>query len=495
MSNLFNGILKTGIGVIANLFLGVISIKIMAVMLGPSGTGLFSIIRQAISTMSSIATGGQTALVQGVASKKGASQINYVRSTFWLYIIASVFSIALIYLFADRISFAVFEQSDTSKILIVKWISLPVFLTFIYIYLKSLLNGYRAIGRLAIVELIGPLTTLVFVYPACIAVGEGNIQSFIWLLSTAQLAMIAGCFMMLYNNKWLPTILINCNSLIEMDDFKYFFKITNVTFLTSIITAATLFTVRGFVANQGGLHLAGLFDLAWTLSGSYVMIILSSFGTYYMPTLAQTVGNKERGELIRQVFKIATLIMIPLVVIIIVIKPLLISILYSREYISSLEQVRWMLIGDYLKITSWILAMPAIVNLNMRIYFWTETFWNVGFLMLAPLTVYYFQSLEGIGIAFIFLYLVLTIYYFEYTRRLYGHLFSSDVALPWLTGFFYVIIVSIEKWNETSVNFTSSLLWISGGFFISFSSLNNHERLTIKNKARKFFSKNTNLKN
>lgn len=491
MRTLITGIFKTGVGVVANLLIGVISIKIMAVMLGPSGTGFFSLIRQAVITMSSVAAGGQTALVQGVASKEGIAQVNYVRSTFWLFIIGGSLSVILLELFAGNISLVIFGQTDASQILLVRWLALPIFLTFIYIYLKSVLNGYRAIGRLAIVEIIGPLTTLLFVYPACINVSQGYVLSFVWLISAAQILMIVACYRILKSNKWLPSLFAKNKILVEIEDFRYFINITKVTFLTAIISTGSIFAVRAIVANQGGLDQAGFFDLAWTLSGSYVMLILASFGTYYMPTLTQTVGNENRCKLIRQVLKLATLIMIPLIIFVISFKPLLITTLYSVEYITSLKQVRWMLIGDYLKITSWILAIPVIVNSDMKIYFWTEVAWCFGFVILSAISIFYFNSLEGIGVAFIILYLMLVIYYQRYVSKVYGLKLSGELILPWLIGFLFVIIASIHKWNETSVNWLPSVLWIFGSILMSILLLSKKDKKLIFNELiSKYLKKN-----
>lgn len=484
MRSLIKGVLKTGSGAMANLLIGVISVKIMAVMLGPSGTGLFSLIRQTVLTFSTLGLSGQTALVQGVASKEGIGRDSYIRTTFWLFYLGAFFSAVLIELFAPEMATLVFGKSGTNLVQLIRWIALPVFLLSAYIYLKSVLNGFRAIGRLAILEMLGPLATLMLVYPVCIAVGEGYALAFVWMLSVAQLVMIVASFVILHRNGWLPSLFISMGKKIDRADLRYFLAIAGTAFLVGMIGNGTLLAVRTMIARDMGLPQAGLFDLAWSLSGSYVMLLLASFGTYYTPTLSQTAGKAERAALVRRVIRLSTLLMIPMIVTVVVVKPLLVSALYSAKYSASLEMVRWMLIGDYLKITSWVLATTVIVNADMKIYFWSEVLWYMGFLALSALATIYFGELQGIGMAFVVLYFAAVVYYLQYVHRVYELQLTRDLLLPWLIGFAVVIVASMQNWNSTAVSWISSSLWIIGSLWLVILLLKQTERQMIWSKLR-----------
>ncbi|CAN4273179.1 RfbX Membrane protein involved in the export of O-antigen and teichoic acid [Methylophilaceae bacterium] len=484
MRDLIIGVLKTGSGAVVNLLLGVISIKIMAVILGPSGTGLLSLIRQVVFTFASLGMGGQTALIQGIANKEGIARDTYVRTIFWLFVLAAFFSVVLIELFASIIVALVFGKSDANLVQLIRWIALPVFLMYAYIFFKSILNGFRAIGRLAIVEMLGPIATLMLVYPVCIFVGEGYALAFIWMISAAQLLMLSASLLILYKNGWLSALFIRTKTMIDRADLRYFFTITGTTFLNAIIGTFTLLAVRTMIVRDGGLYQAGLFDLAWSLSGSYVMLLLASFGTYYAPTLSQAVGNIERAALVRRVIRLSTFLMIPMIVTVVVLKPMLVRLLYTSEYMAALEMIRWMLIGDYLKITSWVLAIPVIVNADMKIYFWTETFWNLGFLVLAAISTVYLGELQGVGIAFVLLYLVLVIYYLQYVRRVCELGISQDLLVPWLIGFAVVIMASIQNWNRTSVDWLTAPIWIIGSIGLVIAFLKKFERKIVFDKLR-----------
>jgi len=75
MRELVKAVLKTGSGSGISLLLGVITMKVMAVVLGPSGVGLYSLLRQNMFSTISLGTlGGTVALIQGLASLKGQTR-------------------------------------------------------------------------------------------------------------------------------------------------------------------------------------------------------------------------------------------------------------------------------------------------------------------------------------------------------------------------------------------------------------------------------------
>ena len=474
MRNLVAAIMKTGSGSIANLLFGMASVKIIAMLLGPSGVGLFSLIRQTMQTLAVVGLGGQTALVQGVASKDGADRDDYIRTTFWIFILGSALTSLLIVSLAPLLSFFLFGKNDPQLVSLVRWIALPVVLANTYIYFKSLLNGFRAIGRLALVEMLGPLVMLLIIYPAGLLVGKGYVLVFVWMLSVSQFLMMLSSLGVVYRNGWISFGLIRAN--IDKAASKYFFRIAGTTLLTALLSTGSILVVRAMVTKYGGLHEAGLFDLAWTLSGAYVMLLLGSFGTYYMPALSGTSDPSERLVLIRQVIRLSTLLMVPMIVCVISLKPLVVRIFYTSEFLPSLKLVQWMLIGDYFKITCWVLAIPAIAHAKMKVYFWTETFWYIGFMFLSALSIYGFGELQGIAMAFVALYACLLVFYLVYLRRVYGLRLTSDFVSLWLIGLVIVVMASWQTWDNSDVNWRVSLFFMAISCLFVWIMLKKEER-------------------
>lgn len=481
MRKLISAVFKTGSSSLVSLLLNVVSVKVIAVLLGPPGVGLFSLIRQTVVTFAAVGLGGQTALVQGIASKSDVERDAYVRTVFWLFSLGSLLTVLLIEVFASKIATLLVGNKVDDFTSVIRWIALPVVLSNAYIYLKSILNGFRAIGRLAIVEALGPFVVLILVYPVCILVGKGYALAFVWMMSAAQLLMVLPSFLIAYRNGWLSPMTQRLRPRIHIGSARHFFRIAGTTFVTGMLGMVAILVVRAMITRNAGLHEAGLFDLAWALSGNYVMLLLSSFGTYYMPTLSGAVEESSRANLIRQVIRLSVLLMVPMIVGVVVLKPLLVRLFYSGEFLPSLDLVRWMLIGDYLKITTWVLTIPALAKLDMKTYFWTELFWYVGFVLLSALSIFVFGQLQGIGVAFTTLYLCLVIYYALYVQRAYKFSIDAKLAIPWSVGLCIVVMASWQNWESSIVDWNSSLFWGMACLVFLWMSLDKNEKLKARN--------------
>ncbi len=489
MRSLIKGVLTTGTSALVNLLLWTLSIKIIAMMLGPSGVGLFSLIRQALLTFSSFGSAGQTAVVQGISSKNGDELKDYINNTFWLFIGGTFFSVLILALFSNQIAYFIFNQSDQIYITLIKWLTLPVILTNLYFYLKSVINGNLAIGRLAIVEVLGPLIAIVLVYPVSLVVKDGHVLAFIWFLSATQFVMIMASVYLILRSSWLKG-----SALMK---FKYrkascqhFFKITGTALLTVFISMGSLLLIRSILVKEGGLSQAGLFDLAWTLSGAYVMLLLKAFGTFFMPALS-SIKDPEQGKvLIERVVRLSTLIMIPMISVIIVLKPLLIEILYSSEFLPSIEIVRWMLIGDYFKITCWIFGIVMIVNTDMKEYFFSELFWYSMFVSISLYSIGSDIGVEGVGVAFFISYLILCFLFLVFMKKKYGLIFKPHVFISWLCGLLMVVLTSWVTWEKDYVDGANLVIIAISSSVLVWFSLLNQEKEQVKKKVTMLMSKN-----
>src|SRR3954454_4308119 len=101
MREILKAVLKTGSGTVGFLLFGVLATKIMAVILGPSGIGLYSLLRQTVEFSKGLGTlGGETALVQGLASRKGETQDNYLVTAFWVFVLGALLTVTIMLSFA-----------------------------------------------------------------------------------------------------------------------------------------------------------------------------------------------------------------------------------------------------------------------------------------------------------------------------------------------------------------------------------------------------------
>lgn len=475
MKSIFKAASQTGGAAIIAMIFGVITNKILALVLGLEGLGVFSILGQIQSTAIVLATlGGSTALVQGIASREGEERDKYIITTFWLIFIATLLTTVGFVIFSSWIKQLLLSKDSISEYLI-QWLALPIALSIVYSYLCAVLNGYRAVGRLAIVKIVGAILTALIVYPITNYIKSGNEFGFILLMSGALLFQTFIALFILYREKWIPSF----SYTLGRQELRHFFSMSGAVFVTSQVGTIVILSINALIVSYSGLASAGIFNAAWNLSMLYVMLILTSFNTYYLPEMSRTNSKGDCVKLMINVSRISLFAMIPLITTVIVLKPLIISNLYSPDFIGSTKILTWTLIGDYFKISSYVIATPVVAYARMKVYFWTELAWSVIFLVLSIISVVLFRSIQGVGVAFMVVYMLYFAYYLYYTRKNYNFAISGKMSRVWLLGICLILFASIYSWSFDFVEWYSACVFIGISVILIYNLLEIQEKKNI----------------
>lgn len=431
MKQLLRAAAKSSSGMFATLLSAAVAVKVIALVAGPAGVGLFSLLRQTQQTAAIIGSlGGQAAIVQVLASqdagKRAASYVSVLRAVLLCSVLVCCLLVASAGLLAPLIL-----GSGESYVTLLRLLAIPAVLGSATLFFSGVINSERAVGALAVVQISAGLTLAMAAYP--LSRGAQG-PAFVLLLTLSGLAGLLAALFFCWKNGWLAPLaqLLRRGGGASM---RPFLKIGGTTLLTGLMSTGTVLAVRALVGKHMGLHGAGLFDAAWTLSMTYVMLILSSFSTFYLPTLsAIQSGDPQRKHLIEQVFRFATYASIPLVGTVMLLRPWIIELLYSQQFVPAAGMMRWMLLGDYLKITAWVLAMPMLAFADMRTFFLSELVWNTGFLTGVALLLAGGGGLEYIGLLFFALYAGYLLFSYQYSARRYQFTIPKTTGAAWLAG-------------------------------------------------------------
>lgn len=477
MHELLGPLCKTGGGSAANLILGILAIKVMAVVLGPAGVGLFSLLRQTQQTALTLAVlNGQMAVVQGTAMREEKARAEYLATVLGILILTgSVVSLG-VFVFAPQLAAWIIGQTDASTVRTVRWLSLSIFLSTAASYLTSLLNGYRAIGRVALSQIASFGLMASLAYPTAFLVKIGYPMAFAWLFAASGSASLVLGLWFALRSDLLAFLFDKTKRRFNRPAAQHFLRMAGTMLLTGFVGTAVPLAVRSLAARRFGLYEVGIFDVAWTLSMAYTTLILTFFSTYYLPTLSQTRDLRERQILVYQVLRLSILLMFPLIIAVIAFKPLVVELLYTSDFLPSLKIMRWMLIGDCFKVLSWVFGYTMIAYSDMRTYLMTEIIWGSLMLCGSAISVLSFNSLQGIGVSFIALYVTYLGYtcYYVYNRN-YLKL-DKRIIMQWLIGIILVLSVSTQTWNDSQVNWSWAMLWLIASLFFIYMVLNFSER-------------------
>lgn len=441
MKELIKAAAKSGTGTLITLLSAAVAIKIVAWMSGPSGVGLFSLLRQTQQTASIAgAIGGQTAVVQCLSSKQGGEKNTYFVVIVRSVLVATAATCCLILIGAPYIA-PLLIGAVPENVVLLRLMSVPTLLGSGVMLLSGVINSQRAIGALAIVQIASGLALALFAYPMS---RQSTGIGFVLLLIISSLAGGSVALVFCLKNKWFVPIVCLFRQRTEAAQFRQFLEIGGTTLATGLMGTASVLVVRAMVSNVAGLSGAGIFDAAWTLSMTYVMLILSSFSTYYLPVLAGTRGVREKqNALMEQVFRFAIYGSILLISGVIIIKPWIIKLLYTKEFLPAVHMMTWMLLGDYLKISSWVMAMPMIAFADIKTFFLSEFLWNVAFVTLSYVVLITMREPEYLGGVFFLLYLIYFLFTVYYSKSKYKLKLPGKTIVHFILGFSWLVVLTI----------------------------------------------------
>jgi PST family polysaccharide transporter len=173
--------------------------------------------------------------------------------------------------------------------------------------------------------------------------------------------------------------------------------------------------IREYIGENLGWDSAGYWQGIWYISTMYLMLVTTTLGVYYLPRLSEIRDNKELRKEIFTGYKIIMPIVIIASLIIFLLKEYVILIAFSKNFMPMIDLFAWQLIGDVIKIASWLLAYLMLAKAMTKVFIYTEILFSALFVLLSILFVNNF-GLIGITYAFslnYFLYLVVMIFIFR----------------------------------------------------------------------------------
>ncbi len=451
--------IKTGGGSTLSSLFGAISAKLVASLLGPAYVGLLATLQQTRQAALMLATAnGQTALVQGGAFFREREREEYLRTVLILFAAGTTLSAAVLFAAGEPIARLVAGSGAMRDL--VAWLALPVALASVVSYLSGLLNSARALGRLALTQVVGSMAGCLAVYPAALMVNRGHPVGLIGILTVSAGASLAVALILLRSCP-APTLFRHLGQWISARAVRHFFAISGAMMGTGLVASGVLLAVRSGIIQREGLYRTGLFDAAWAVSMSYVTLLLGSCQAYYLPTLSRMRVAEDRAALMERVLRVWTLAAIPIVTSLVVLKPVLLVVLYSGEFRHSVEFLRWTLIGDYLKITSWILAMPMLALADMKNFVLADVAAYAAFLCGARLVSAVRTPAEAAAIAFASMYVFNLGWCYAYARLRCSFRPTRSALLLWLSGLVIIGAASLDAWADTSVHLARAAGWMA----------------------------------
>jgi PST family polysaccharide transporter len=293
-----------------------------------------------------------------------------------------------------------------------RWLAVPLALSAAYVFLTSMLNALGDIAALARLQLVAPLVVAVLAYPVARGVAGGSEGFLVVLLAASSCAAMWAAAGALVRHKtqlraWLNAAPARWWSAAAA---RRFLGVSAALAVSGLIASWALVDVRARILRMEGLAAAGQFDAAWAISMNQATLVLASLQTYYLPALARArrpgAGPGETAEHITRVLTLATCGAAVLIAALIALRPWVVATLYSDAFADASRYLRWTLMGDYLKVTSWILSIPLVAAGDMRTFLAADLSAYGAFVAGSALVALVRPATDAAAIAFVLMYAV-----------------------------------------------------------------------------------------
>lgn len=429
---------------VVQILINILRSKALALLLGPSGLGIYGLFTSTTNLITSISNFGLgTSAVKNIAAAYATENkyrvsvtIKIFRRLVW---VTGVLGTIMTLVLASWLSKLTFGNTDYT--LAFRWVSITLLLNQLSAGQIALLRGARQLKYLAQASLTGSLLGLLISLPVYYYFRIDGIVIAIILTSIVNLLRSW------YFSKKIEIENTKVDGPTFIRESKDMVTMGMVLGLTGIIGMGTNYLTKIYISNTGDVREVGLYTAGFVIVNTYVGMVFTALGTDYYPRLSSVATDDNRIKiLINQQSEISLLILSPLLILFILLGPYAIIILYSNEFTPIETMVQLATLGIYFKASSWTIAYLLLAKGDSLLYMLNEIFANLYILFLNIIG-YKIAGFTGIGISYIIAYMIYLLqliilskikYNFEYTNE---HFRILSIVL--ILGFLSFAIVSL----------------------------------------------------
>ena len=449
-----------------NYVISLARIKIVAILLGPSGVGLIGLYQSTIGlvgTLSGMGIGSSgvrevaSAHGTGDAARMATAAKTLRRSSMATGVLGCLLTIAL----ASPLSRWTFGTEDHA--FHVALLGITVLLGAIHSGQAALLQGTRRIRELAVVTVISAaISTTVAIAIYAVFGTEGIVPV---LIATAAINLLLSWWFA----RQIPVSEIALRWVETWQNAKELLGLGLAFMWGALLAAAVALIVRSVIVRELGLDAAGIYTSAWGLSGMFASFVLGAMGIDFYPRLtAAAHDDAEINRLVNEQIEIGVLLAVPGLVATQAFAPLVMQLFYSREFLAGAELLQWFVLGVMLQVVAWPLGFIQRAKGASRWMYLSQTEAYVVLLGLSIGLLHYYNDVVGVALALPCMYavhLVITVLIarhlssFRYTPQSI-RLQQSAVGLT-LVGF------SIQRWLPYHYSLAIGVLVTMGAVYFS----------------------------
>jgi len=407
----------TTIATAARLLAGLVVIKLVAWFAGPAGVGKLGQFMSLMSLLAVLAGGGISAgIVKYVAEYRDDKEklSRLLAAALWYALCASCLMGCAALLFSRQI--AVWLLGDQVYENLIRVLAVAQLAIALFNYILAVINGFMDVRRLAFIQVWGSAFSIVLV---------------LWLsrwlhLYGALLALVLGQVLCLavglpawWRSPYFQRSMLRMHFDREMTLRLAAFSV--MTLSSALLPPLINIAVRDHLALQFGWTQVGYWQAVSKVSDAYLLFLTTAINIYYLPKLASTHARAALVLELRHAYRYLLPAVVALAAVVYVLRGWVTRLLFSADFMSANALYGPQLLGDVIKIASFILSYVMLAKAMTRLFVISECVFAASYLLLVYVFTAHF-GLVGAMYAFTFNYLIYLAFNVFVVRRYLGGL-------------------------------------------------------------------------
>ena len=391
----------TSLSTLVRMCTGLISVKIVAAIIGPAGVALVGQLNNFSQIALSLATGGiNSGITKYVAEyKDDSSKVKqYLATAFKITITCSLIIGLLLLLLCRQLSSLIMMTPQY-------WYVFAIFGITILFYglnnmLVSIVNGYKQFNKYVKVNIVSSIFGVAFTVALVLLWGlPGALISAV----TFQSLMIFVSVLMLRKLEWLRKdwLIGKFKKTIASQYFRY----ALMALVSAFMLPVSQMLLRGYVISDISITEAGWWEGMNRISAMYLMAITSSFSVYYLPRLSEIHNRFELRHEIFKCYKVIVPLLLAGFTAVYFLRFFIVRLLFTQEFMPMTQLFIWQMAGDFFKICSWLLSFLMVAKSMTKAFISSEIIFTLSYLGIGYLFVR-FNGIVGLCQAYLINYVL-----------------------------------------------------------------------------------------
>jgi O-antigen/teichoic acid export membrane protein len=402
--NSFSVVLKIGIGLITS--------KILAVFVGPSGMALVGNLRNFLTSLENISTlGFQNGIVKYTAeNEKNKVELQKIITTVFISLSFIAILLGFVLFFTVQYWNTRIFGNNTEYLPVFKVLALALPFYAVSIFFVALINGLGKFQKVIWINIIGNIIGL--------AVSLFLILQYQTI--GALMAIVIAPALLFFVTFYLLQKEINFFQIIKLDlfDFKIIKNLSSYSLMalvSSVLGPFVFLAIRNHIIHDLGIEQAGYWETMTRISSYYLLFISTILTVYFLPKLSKASTNQETKSVFWEFYKFILPVFVLGLIVLYLARFFVVKLLFSKEFLPVTDLFFWQFLGDIFKVCSLILGYQFFAKKLTLAFILTELF---SLFILYTASVYYIQifQIEGVVITYAFQnlsYLIVLAIYFR----------------------------------------------------------------------------------